>query len=367
MTSNIGGVYMVDKLLSIIIPVYNVERYITECLWSILDVDEKTLKLIEVLVVDDGSTDGSGRIADKFARKYRCVNVIHKQNAGVAAARNAGIHRAHGKWLYFVDSDDWLENDGVRDICEAVLKHPDVDVLLMEAYQNAGHKQKEWEHFSQEEVITDIGRIRRLQGGILYAPAWKKIKNDPMGAPWDKVYRRDFLAANHLLFCEHLKVLDDMVFNFEVLGAARNVVCRKIKPYHYRRFVSNSITNTYKPDRVSQDRAVWEYIYSLDLWSGEHTDVLQRAMTCRIIKSFSICCRLCFFNRGNKKSLTEKVHYVKQVTASEPYDTAFHTVRLSDLEWKLKIVALVGRFHSGWGVYFLHVAWELLTERRIFQ
>ncbi|MDE5823515.1 MAG: glycosyltransferase [Lachnospiraceae bacterium] len=349
-----------NKLLSIIIPVYNVEKYITKCLKSILTVNAETLELIEVLVVDDGSTDQSGRIADEFARKYQCVNVIHKQNEGVAAARNTGIHRAHGKWLYFVDSDDWLEKGGVRGICEVVQKHTDVDVLLMEAYQNVGHKQKEWVHFSEDEDLTNTERIRRLQGGILYAPFWRKAKNDPMGAPWDKVYRRDFLTANHLLFCERLKVLDDMVFNFEVLGAARKVACRKIKPYHYRRFVTDSITNTYKPDRVSQDKAVWNYLFSLELWNGEDMDILQGAMMCRMIKSFSICCRLCFFNRENKRRLKEKAAYVKHVIESEPYYTAFHTVRLSDLEWKLKVVALTGRLSSGWGMYLLHAAWETL-------
>ena len=87
----------------------------------------------------------------------------------------------------------------------------------------------------------------------------------------DKVYRRDFLVPSHLLFCEYLKVLDDMVFNFEVLGAARKVACRKMKTYHYRRFVADSITNAYRPDCVSQDRVVWDYLFSLALWNGEDT------------------------------------------------------------------------------------------------
>ena len=129
-----------DKLLSIIIPVYNVEKYIKKCLRSILEVDSGTLARMEVLVVDDGSTDNSGRIADQFAQKYPCVRVIHKQNAGVAAARNTGIRGAQGEWLYFVDSDDWMEQGGVRGICEAVLNHTDADVLFMEAYYKSEAK-----------------------------------------------------------------------------------------------------------------------------------------------------------------------------------------------------------------------------------
>ena len=349
----------VEKLLSIIIPVFNVEKYITKCLKSILLGNQISPEEIEVIVVDDGSTDKSGRIVDVFAKRYHYMKVIHKENAGVAAARNTGIHSAHGKWLYFVDSDDWLERGGVQDICEEIRKSPNADVVFMEAYQNVGHKQKAWLHFQTDADLTDPESIRRLQAGILYAPLWSRKKNDPMAAPWDKVYRRDFLAANHLMFCERLKVLDDMVFNFEVLGAAKYVACRKIKPYNYRR-VQDSITNSYKPDRVAQDRLVWEYLFSLDMWEGEHAKILRRAMMCRIVKSFSICCRLCFFNHKNKKRIAEKVAYVKSVIKSEPYRTAFRTARLSDLEWQLKVVTLAGRLQSGWGIYLLHIGRELL-------
>lgn len=347
-----------DKLLSVIIPVYNVEQYLTKCLQSILDGEEKTLARIEVLIVDDGSTDSSGVIADEFARKYPCVRVIHKQNAGVAAARNTGLCSARGKWLYFVDSDDWLEKGGVKGICRTVCACPDAEVLFMESYYNIGQTQKEWVHFSENADLTDPADIRRLQGGILYAPIYRRTRNDPMGAPWDKVYRRDFLEANHLRFGEHLRVLDDMVFNFEVMGAAKHVACRKLKPYHYRRFVADSITNTYKPDRVMQDRVVWEYLFSLKVWDDTDTDILKRAMMCRIVKSFSICCRLCFFNKDNRKPLRQKLLYVRQVMSSEPYHRAFWLVRLSDLEWRLKIVALCGRLRSGWMMYLLHIAQE---------
>lgn len=356
---------MSGKLLSVIIPVYNVEKYITKCLRSILDESEMLSGAVEVIVVDDGSTDRSGKIADSFARKYRCMGVIHQKNAGVAAARNTGIRSAGGKWLYFVDSDDWMEQGGIRAICEEVGKNPDADMLLMEAYQNLGHRQKQWVHFGADADITDRESIRKLQCGVLYAPFWRRTKNDPMAAPWDKVYRREFLLGNRLRFCERIRVLDDMVFNFEALGAAQKVVCRKIKPYHYRRFVADSITNTYKPDRVRQDRAVWKYLFSLEIWDGGDTAVLRRALMCRIVKSFSICCRLCFFNTENGDRLGEKLAYVRRVMQSGPYYMAFRTARLSDLEWKLKIVALAGRFRSAWAVYFLHVAWEFVRKRKV--
>ncbi len=146
---------MSGKQLSVIIPVYNVERYIAKCLRSIVEEGAQALEAVEVIVVDDGSTDKSGRIADAFARKHPCVRVIHQENAGVAAARNAGIRSACGAWLYFVDSDDWLEKGGVRAICEETAKAPDADVLFMEAYQNVGRKQSGWVHFDADTDMAD--------------------------------------------------------------------------------------------------------------------------------------------------------------------------------------------------------------------
>ena len=145
-----------------------------------------------------------------------------------------------------------------------------------------------------------------------------------------------------------------MVFNTESFGAAREVVYTKEKIYHYR-YVPDSITNNYKSDRVEQDKKVWSYLqeYAKRIGAG---DDFARALRCRIVKSFSICCRLCFFNGNNAQSRREKIKYVKQVLASEPYYTAFHKVRLRDLEWKLQIMAIIGRLHWGYGVYLLHVA-----------
>lgn len=340
--------------LSIIIPVYNVERYLEQCLNSIVVGNVNLLGMLEVIVVDDGSPDRSGEIADRFAGQYPCVKVIHQKNAGVAAARNTGIRESKGEWLYFVDSDDWLQSGAITEIIGTARKYPAADILFFDAWQNEGNKEIPWEHFDKPEVWKNSSAIRRLQYCTLYYPYPDKHKKIPVAAPWDKVYRREFLEENAIQFRKELKVLDDMVFNTESFGAAREVVYTKEKIYHYR-YVPDSITNNYKSDRVEQDKKVWSYLqeYAKRIGAG---DDFARALRCRIVKSFSICCRLCFFNGNNAQSRREKIKYVKQVLASEPYYTAFHKVRLRDLEWKLQIMAIIGRLHWGYGVYLLHVA-----------
>ena len=340
--------------LSIIIPVYNVEKYLDRCLNSIVTGNVNMLGMIEVFVIDDGSSDQSGRIADRYAEQYPCVNVIHQKNAGVATARNIGIKVSWGEWIHFVDSDDWLQTGAIAEIVEVMRKYPTADILLFDAWKNEGKIENSWEHSDKPEVWTDSCDIRHLQYCAMYYPFGNKHRKVPVAAPWDKIYRRDFLKENDICFRDELRVLDDMVFNIECFGAAKEVVYSKEKIYHYR-YVSDSITNSYKSDRVEQDMKVWSYLQEY----AERTEMgedFARALRCRIVKSFSICCRLCFFNENNPHNRKEKIKYVKQVLTSEPYYSTFHKVRLRDLEWKLQIMTIIGRLHWGYGVYLLHVA-----------
>ena len=90
-----------EELISVIVPVYNVQEYVGECIDSIVG---QTYKLLEIILVDDGSTDESGRICDEFAQKYKCIRVIHKENEGLAKARNTGLDAANGAYISFIDS-----------------------------------------------------------------------------------------------------------------------------------------------------------------------------------------------------------------------------------------------------------------------
>lgn len=134
--------------LSIIIPVYRVEKYLSKCLDSI--VNQVKGRETEIIIIDDGSPDRSGEIADKYALEYSFVKAIHKANAGVAAARNTGIDSSRGSWLYFVDSDDWMAEGAVDILLDRTKKNPDADVILMDAWKNTGVQEEGWEHFGEE-------------------------------------------------------------------------------------------------------------------------------------------------------------------------------------------------------------------------
>lgn len=262
------------RKLSIIIPIYNVEAYLPQCLESIAaqlreeayrpsnaggDGRVETEGKVEVILVDDGSTDRSGKIADAWAASYSCVQVLHRKNGGVAAARNAGMDVSSGEWLYFMDSDDWLAQDGVSLLLRAMAAWPQADMILLDAWQNIGARELAWEHFKEQAVWDSRREVQKLQRAVLYYPMEYSEMNVPLAAPWDKLYRRDFLTGNRLRFREELLVLDDMVFNMEALGKAETVAYQKARVCHYRH-VPSSITNRFQADRVRQDMKVWRTI-----------------------------------------------------------------------------------------------------------
>ena len=128
-----------------------------------------------------------------------------------------------------------------------------------------------------------------------------------------------------------------------------------------------SITNSYRPDRVSQDEKVWEYLggYMEGLfrekdWTKEEREAFRQAYYCRIIKSFGICCRLCFFHPQNQAGLGEKLREVKTVLAREPYRSAFESVDTARAEWRLKALIFMARRRLAFGIYLLHRAQRLL-------
>lgn len=348
-----------EKILTIVIPVYNVEKYLEKCLDSIVQQNGSWDEEVEVLVIDDGSPDHSGEIADSFAQKYSFIRVIHQKNAGVAEARNVGIRAAFGQWIYFCDSDDWLAEDAIAKILKKVHNEKEADILLFDAYKESFSRQEVWEHFPCETIIKEREQIDLLQAAVLYFPM--ADTHIPLAAPWDKIYRKSFLEQNSLLFCHELKVLDDMVFNVMAFGSAREIRYFKDRIYHYR-FVPDSITNNYKQDRVEQDEKVWAVLQEYAEQNVTNKELFERALFCRIIKSFSICCRLNFFNEKNPSTLKQKCAYVKKVLNCFVYRNAFSCVRLSDLEWKLKVMAVMGRMKWTYGIYLLHKGQSFLSR-----
>ena len=140
-------------MLSVIIPVYNVEKYLRKCVDSILLQDFANM---EVILVDDGSPDNSGAICDEYAEKDARVKVIHKENGGVSSARNTGLDVAQGKYIAFVDSDDYLLPNSFQPNVEYMENHPDIDLLQFPiSYDERVEYVKRYKQQKEEKVLQE--------------------------------------------------------------------------------------------------------------------------------------------------------------------------------------------------------------------
>lgn len=227
---------MADIKVSVIIPVYNVEKYLHQCLES---VARQTLADIEVICVDDGSTDNSFKIVQEFAAKDSRFIAVSQANGGAGAARNNGLRRARGKYLSFLDSDDFFDEH-----------------MLEEAYSCAEEHKADFVVFQSDQYNEDTNDFKDVAWTLRYAeiPPYQPFSRREMtdnifkvfvGWAWDKLYNREFVLNNNLWFQEQ-RTSNDMLFVFSAVAVAKRIACvekGKILA-HQRRNNKDSLSNT---------------------------------------------------------------------------------------------------------------------------
>lgn len=225
-----------DIKVSVIIPVYNVEKYLKQNLKSIT---QQTLKEIEIICVDDGSTDSSYKIIEEFAANDSRVIPVKQANGGAGAARNNGLRRARGKYLSFLDSDDFFEPN-----------------MLEEAYKKAEETKADFVVFNSDQYYEDSNEYKSVPWVVRYAelppyqPFGRRAMTDNIfkvfvGWAWDKLYNRKWVLENDLWFQEQ-RTSNDMLFVFSSIAIAKRIAyVEKDKILaHQRRNNKSSLSNT---------------------------------------------------------------------------------------------------------------------------
>ncbi len=234
-------------LVSVIVPIYNVEAYLRQCLDSIVN---QTYKQLEIILVNDGSTDSSGQICDEYASKDSRIKVITKPNGGLSSARNAGLKEAKGEFIYFVDSDDWIQSDTVE-TCHAALLENDADFCFFDAdsFDESGygipqryHRTQNYEPASGLTVISKLYQFNEFHSSI---PLF--------------FFQTAFLVKHTLSFFEGI-VYEDMLFTFQAFALASKV-CYVNHSFYQRRYRSNSImTSRTTPLKFNSAVMVYEQL-----------------------------------------------------------------------------------------------------------
>lgn len=237
---------------SVIIPVYNVEKYINRCLKSILSQRYNDL---EIILIDNGSTDRSGSICDIYANEGANISVYHIENHGVGSARNFGLSKARGEFIYFVDSDDYLVGNLFAEFEDKLT--PDLDLLVFSYYN------------SFEQEMTEKNRTKKI---LPYNGSYDKYDfskifkdlflSDMLYTVWNKLYRREFLLEKNLSF-EQYELGEDVRFNLNAYRNVNKVYLSQDSYYVYVIGRKGSAMSSYNPKRLQYQLQELELVDSL--------------------------------------------------------------------------------------------------------
>ena len=217
--------------IRVIVPIYNVERYIRKSMESILN---QTLKEIEVILINDGSTDRSGYIADEFAAMDKRVKVIHQDNTGVSNSRNKGIEIAQGEYIGFVDPDDWIELEMFEKLYNAATNF-NCDIVSFAHLIETEQESTECLQPFENRYLLDLDGIRdKVMKPILCG--------ELLTYCWDKISRTSLIKNNEIRFLEKVHLWEDLYFCMDVFSKTINFLYISLPLYHYSRINEGSLT-----------------------------------------------------------------------------------------------------------------------------
>ncbi len=325
---------MNDIKISVIMPVYNVENYVGRAIESI---QKQTLTDWEFWIVDDGTPDNSGKICDEYAAADSRLHVIHKENGGAPSARNIAIDKAMGKYLYFMDSDDWAEPTMLEDMYTLAERH-DAQLVVTGFYTDTYYSDTEYVTTVQSQPDQVFASQREFR-----EQAYRLFDSNLLYTPWNKLYLADYLREKNLKFPQTF--WDDFPFNLSVLRDVGRVVVSSEKYYHFIRARAESETAKYRANMYEKREE--EHGWMLDLYahwgvSDENSrEMLQRRYIERIIG--------CIENLTNPNctlSPAEKKAEIRQMISTDRAREAVRIARPKSAMMRLLLIPVKHRWAS---------------------
>lgn len=344
--------------ISIIIPIYNAENYLSQCLSSVC---EQTYKNLEIICINGNSTDKSGEILQKYQRKDARIHIIEKINEGVSLSRNVGLQKATGEYVMFVDADDWIEKKTCNLAMDEAVKH-NADVVMWSYMREFGDNSLPKKILEQNYYVYDTEKIKkelhRRYIGLLGKELAHVETADSLCPVWGKLYRRDIIEKNDIQFIDIRKIgtYEDGLFNLFFMQYAKKAIYVQQYWYHYRKDNQTSITAKYKPDLYEQ----WQYLFSYmenyikqNNFGPEYSEALQN--------------RICLSVLGQGLNLMEsnlspkkKINKIKKMFSTQRYRVAFKQLTLEYFPIHWKFFYGCAKYQFATGVYILLV---IITKR----
>lgn len=330
---------------SIIVPLYNTENYISECLSSLCAFERTD---IEIIVVDDGSTDHSIESVERWREKDSRVTVYHQENSGVAVARNYGIKAANGEWIIFVDADDYVLNGMLQTLDDVITQYPGCDYFC---FANDSIEQA-------KKIVLEENKEQLILATLKAADSENIFKRIPLLAGiCGKIIRKSFLEKHVIQFIPGLVMGEDMVFNMEIQMNVNQLVLIPGNYYYYRvnhqsasRGVNNKIPES--DLRFQKELATFSDKYKLNV-------VKNTGCTRSALGGILVSCNSCFY-RYPLKEYTKFKQDLKRFISNSVYTNALkETKDYSEFSLFQKFVLVGLKMHIYWPGYVLkHIYWK---------
>ena len=322
---------MSDVKISVIMPVYKVEKFVRKAIESI---QKQTLSEFEFLIVDDGTPDNSGKICDEYAAKDARIQVFHKENGGAPSARNMAMDKAKGKYMYFMDSDDWAEPTMLEDMYKLAEGHQAqlvVSGFFIETYYS-----------DTEFVTTELSEPSKVFASQkeFRQNAYRLFDKNLLYTPWNKLFLSKYLMDNNLRFPQTW--MDDFPFNVSVIRDIERVVVTSKKYYHFMRARAESETAKYRSDMYEKREE--EHTWMLDLYKywkindSKSMEMVHRRYIERVVGCVeNITNPSCTLNKEQQKKELHKILHNPRVDEALKYAqprSAYMKMMLLPIRWK---------------------------------
>ena len=340
-----------EPLISIIVPVYNVEQYLRTCLDSLI---YQTYHNLEIICVDDGSTDGSAEVLKQYAAMDARIVVISQENMGLSGARNSALEKAYGEFIMFVDGDDWIDADTCSILLEQALLY-DVDLVLCSYVREyAAFSKPKYifpyieNHLFDEEEAQDL--IFRRCVGLVGKELSDPSHMDSIVTACVKLYRANLIQNNKVRFVDTKQIgTEDALFNIYCLINMKGAYYVHACKYHYRRDNENSLTSQYKKNLYEKWQNLYNYIerfISIQGLSERYSVALNNRIALSLIGlSLNIL--------SSNNSYFWKKKEIKKILTTPRYRKAYWQLDFQyfPLHWKVFFACAKYRFATG--VYWL--------------
>lgn len=334
---------MENELISIIVPVYNAEKYLHRCIDSIIN---QTYKNIEIILVNDGSTDISSSICDKYAQIDERIKVIHQENAGVSVARNMGIDNSSGKYIMFVDSDDWVDEQIVEHLYKKIYEKQ-ADIAICSHYEINGETNQLKKLFIEEYVSGEkevANFINNNWGTSL------------ISVPWGTLYKREKIGR----FRVGMSLGEDTLFKVDYFSQTYSVVVSQEPLYYYVRFENaQSLSKRFSQEYFDHFEVLYKRALDLLYTKGGITQKYADRFNYKLVEHSFRFMRL-YSVQHNKK---DSVEYIKKICSSEiVHCSAQNAIGKHGAKSNLKAILIYFRFTKG--LQLIIALFNLLKKRR---